>query len=346
MLSVVSIFIIVQLVAVIVGYSISAPGHDGIESDHFDGKKFINPQGIKAKGLIDVVKWAFNRKPGKWTIQDDINIGDPPLAKVDSGVHITFINHSTFLIQADGLNILTDPVWSERVSPFGWIGPARMKSPGIKFEDLPKIDVVLISHNHYDHLDLPTMRELHAQHNPVIITPLGVKKFLDEEKITGARDMDWWSEITLNEYIHIQSVPAQHFSGRGIFDRDETLWCGYVMKTSSDNIYFAGDTGYNENTFKEIGTRSGPFKVALIPIGAYKPNWFMSPIHTSPEEAVKIHLDVNAETSIAIHYGTFPLADDGQHDPVEDLLKAKTRYKIPDKNFITLPEGKRFEVLK
>ena len=344
LLSIVSICAIVQLVIVIVGYSISAPGHDGIKSDHFDGKKFVNPEGIKAKGLIDVLKWGFNRKPGKWTKPEGISAGDQPLSKINNGIHITFVNHSTFLIQADGINILTDPVWSERVSPFSWIGPARMRPPGIKFEDLPKIDVVLISHNHYDHLDLPTMRRLHAQHNPVIMTPLGVKKFLDREKITSAKDMDWWTEITLNEDIRIQSVPAQHFSGRGMFDRDETLWCGYVMRTSSGNIYFAGDTGYNENTFKEIGARSGPVKVALIPIGAYKPKWFMSPIHTSPEEALKIHFDISAETSIGIHYGTFPLADDGQYDPVEDLLKAAIKYQVPGKSFITLTEGKRFEV--
>jgi L-ascorbate metabolism protein UlaG (beta-lactamase superfamily) len=218
-----------------------------------------------------------------------------------------------------------------------------MRPAGISFEDLPKIDAVILSHNHYDHLDVQTLRRLHTKHNPLIITPLGVKQFLDDENIPGAKDLDWWDDCNLGD-ITIQSVPAQHFSGRGIFDRDATLWCGYVVKTNYGNIYFAGDTGYNDKTFKEIGSKCGRIKVALIPIGAYKPGWFMSPIHVSPEEAIQIHLDVRAELSIASHYGTFPLADDGQFDPLEDLSKAKNKTGISERQFITLEEGTFIEL--
>jgi L-ascorbate metabolism protein UlaG (beta-lactamase superfamily) len=343
MLSVISVFILVPLVIVIVGYGISAPGYRGPISDHFDGKTFINPMGIKSKGLMDVIKWSMNRTPGEWNKVDDARPSVVPSRNFTDGIRITFVNHSTFLIQTDSINILTDPVWSERVSPFTWIGPARMRPPGIRFEDLPKIDAIVLSHNHYDHLDLSTMRRLFVQHKPEIITPMGIKKFLDDDKITGANDLDWWDSYSIRNVV-IQSVPAQHFSGRGIFDRDATLWCGYVIKTKSGNIYFAGDTGYNDKTFKDIGARSGVIKAALIPIGAYKPNWFMSPIHVSPEEAIKIHKDVNAERSIASHYGTFPLADDGQFDPIIDLAQARTKHGIKDDEFITLVEGHFIEI--
>jgi L-ascorbate metabolism protein UlaG (beta-lactamase superfamily) len=214
-----------------------------------------------------------------------------------------------------------------------------MRPPGIKFEDLPKIDVVLLSHNHYDHLDLPVMTKIFQIHKPKIITPLGVKAFLEQNNISGHGDLDWWDEVALNDSLKIQAVPAQHFSGRGTFDRDATLWCGYVIKRKEGNIYFVGDTGYNEKTFKEIGERCAPISVALVPIGAYKPQWFMSPIHCSPEEAVKIHIEVKAKVSIADHYGTFPLADDGEEDPKVELVKALEKLNVPKEQFRLLKEG-------
>jgi len=237
------------------------------------------------------------------------------------------------------VNILTDPVWSKRVSPFTWSGPKRMRPPGLRFGDLPRIHVVLLTHNHYDHLDVQTMRMVWVSHHPQIIVPLGVKRFLDKNHIGAAFEMDWWQEIQLENKLTINCVPAQHFSGRGLLDRDATLWCGYVITTTAGRIYFAGDTGYNENTFKEIARRFAPFKLSMIPIGAYKPKWFMSPIHVSPEEAVKIHLDVKSETSIGMHFGTFPLADDGGDDPKNDLNEALYNYKIAREEFLILQEG-------
>jgi L-ascorbate metabolism protein UlaG (beta-lactamase superfamily) len=338
-------FILFSSVAVLavtflaVGMLISAPSHNGPATDHFDGKKFINPGNVAAKGFGDVMQWMINRKQGPWTEDLDENYGTKPDEKVHEGVKITFVNHSTFLIQANGLNILTDPVWSERTSPFQFIGPKRMRQPGIRFEDLPKIDYIILSHNHYDHLDIGTLKNLYRDHTPKIITPLGVKSYLANNEIHSASDLDWWQEFAVSDSISIQSVPAQHFSGRGFSDRDATLWCGYVIKRPGGNIYFAGDTGYNNITFKEIGTRCAPVSVALIPIGAYKPQWFMSPIHCSPAEAVQIHFDLNATQSIATHFGTFALADDGEEEPIKDLQQALQKFQLSTEKFLVLKEG-------
>ena len=333
------LIVVVPLVMVMIGMYISGPKYNGPASDHFDGSKFSNPLGVKAKDGMEVLKWMTNRKRGPWKEDLTAHYGKHPLAHFSGGIRITFVNHSTFLIQVDGLNILTDPVWSKRAGPFGWLGPKRMKLPGIRFEDLPEIHVVALTHNHYDHLDLQTMRMVFGAHHPRIITPLGVKAFLDHHYISGAIEADWWQELILDNQVKVQAVPAQHFSGRGVLDRDATLWCGYVIKTSAGNIYFAGDTGYNDETFKEIRSRCGPMKISFLPIGAYKPDWFMSPIHTSPEESVKIHIDVGSATSIAMHFGTFPLADDGCDEPANDLKLAMAKYQISTDEFLVLKEG-------
>jgi L-ascorbate metabolism protein UlaG (beta-lactamase superfamily) len=332
------ILVLALLSPVIIGLTLSAPVYKGPKSDHFDGKKFINPTGIQAKGLGEVFKWMRERKPGKWTEKKDIEYGPKPLPRYDDGIRITFVNHSTFLIQVDGINILTDPVWSERVSPFTFAGPKRMRPPAIRFEDLPKIDLVLLSHNHYDHLDIATVRKLHEQYNPRFIVPLGVAAYLRSNKIELINELDWWQSTPFGNVFTVEAVPAQHFSGRGTFDRDMTLWCGYVIHRQHGNIYFAGDTGYNDSTFKEIGERTKP-KLAIIPIGAFKPEWFMSPIHCSPSEAVKIHIDLKVPQSIASHFGTFPLADDGREDPIIELSESLKREGIPAENYLILVEG-------
>jgi L-ascorbate metabolism protein UlaG (beta-lactamase superfamily) len=324
---------------ILLGYLLSGPKYRGPVSDHFDGKRFYTPAGKPAQGFRGVLQWMMHRKQGPWKKQSKLPFGPKPAARIDSGIHITFVNHSTFLIQADGLNILTDPVWSDRTSPFQWAGPRRMRPPGIRFEDLPDIDVVLLSHNHYDHLDFDTIKSLFKKNKPKIITPLGVKAFLDKNEIRTATDLDWWQEASLSDLISVQCVPAQHFSGRGIYDRDATLWCGYVIKRPGGNIYFVGDTGYHSSLFKEVGNRCGPIELALVPIGAYKPEWFMSPIHCSPEESVKIHLEIKTKQSIATHFGTFPLADDGQFEPEEELQKALEVQGIPPEQFLIMEEG-------
>lgn len=337
-----SLFVILLVfvtAVVLVGYLLSAPRYSGPVTDHFDGRRFRNPGDARANGFPEVLKWMVNRKLGAWKEITDPAYGPKPESVINEGARITFVNHSTFLIQVNGVNILTDPVWSKRTSPFEWAGPRRMRHPGLRLEDLPKVDVLLLSHNHWDHLDIRTVKHIYDVHRPRIVSPLGVKAFLDSERVLGAVDLDWWDELELPGGLVVQSVPAQHFSGRGTFDRDATLWCGYVVRRKEGNLYFAGDTGYNATIFNEIGSRCAPISIALIPIGAYKPAWFMSPIHCSPAEAVRIHQEVGAQTSIATHFGTFPLADDGQHEPTEELKLALRESGIDPASFRVLEEG-------
>lgn len=323
----------------VVDYIISAPGYQGPKSNHFNGSTFKNISNVRARGLNDVVRWSVTGNPGEWQQLSEQDVEtrqpDPP---EEGEIAITFINHATFLIQVNGFKILTDPIWSDRASPFNWIGPNRMRPPGVKFDDLPGIDAVLISHNHYDHLDLPTVRRLKETFDPQFIVPLGVGAFLKQNGISKIVELDWWQQFILGEDLNISSVPAQHFSGRGLTDRDKTLWSGYVIENDAGNVYFAGDTGY-DGFFPEIDERFGPIETALIPIGAYRPRWFMEPIHVDPEQAVQIHLDVQARQSIGIHFGTFPLADDGMTEPLEDLQSAKEKFNIPSGEFTTLKEG-------
>ncbi|MCY7350910.1 MAG: MBL fold metallo-hydrolase [Cytophagaceae bacterium] len=328
------------LIAVCIGYFfLSAPNYNGPVSDHFDGKQFINPGGAKPNGFPELIKWMTNRQRGPWEEVREERYGPKPPQRVGSGeLRVTFVNHSTFLIQMDGLNILTDPIYLRRVSPFQWIGPKRMRSPGIRFDDLPKIDLLLLSHNHWDHLEISTVRRVVERDHPRVLTPLGVKQFLDENGAPGATDLDWGDEANINDSLTVVCVRAQHFSGRGMADRDATLWAGYVLKSPHGNVYFTGDSGYG-SFFKETGAHYGPFRLAIIPIGAYKPEWFMSPIHCSPKEAVQIHLDVRSNQSLACHFGTFPLADDSYLDPIADLKTVLQTQQIPAERFWIFEEG-------
>lgn len=332
------VVIVSILVIISIGTYISAPRYQGPVTDNFDGKKFKNPSGASAQGFKQVLQWLIQREQGPWKKLTDTVYGPKPPEATHSA-RVTFINHSSFLIQVDGFNMLTDPVYSERVSPFPWAGPQRMRPPGIRFEDLPNIDYVLISHNHYDHLDEDTVDRLHRAHQPTFVVPLGVDKFMQTLGIQKVISLDWWQELPLNRSLTVASVPAQHFSGRGMLDRDRTLWCGYVIKRPEGNIYFAGDTGYDQSIFREIGDSFKPIKVSLIPIGAYKPVWFMSPVHISPKQAVQVHLDVNSKQSIATHFGTFPLGDDGQQEPAEELFHALREQNIANNQFWILNEG-------
>ena len=326
------------LLVIIVGYALSAKGYDGSKSNHFDGKKFLNKTGIPANGLKDVLKYVITRKPESWTRNYETYVRDIPLPSPDRNeVSVTFVNHSTFIIQYKKMTVVTDPVWSDRCSPVQFAGPARFRPPGVKFEDLPKVDVVVISHNHYDHLDKSTILDLIEKHDPIFVVPLGLDHLIKKWGATKIHSFDWWDKQKINS-LNIQSVPANHFTSRGTFDRDQTLWCGYILNMNGHKIYFAGDTGYGD-VFKEIGNRIGAIDVSLIPIGAYLPRWFMSPIHVSPKESVLIHKDVNSKHSIGMHFGTFALADDGPDRPIKDLTMEKKAQGIDDKDFIVPDEG-------
>jgi L-ascorbate metabolism protein UlaG (beta-lactamase superfamily) len=336
------IILIIMLAVILgflfIGWVFSAPVYRGPVSDHFDGKKFINQGGVKPGGFKDLIKWARNRERGSWQEIKAAEYGPPPAAKIEGdSIVVTFVNHSTFLIQTQGLNILTDPVWCEYASPVSYAGPKRMRPPGIRFEDLPKIDIILLTHNHYDHLDIKTMKKLSDQIGPFICTPLGVGKYLERNGIGNITEMDWWDEVKIESGLSLICLPAQHFSGRGMFDRDRTLWSGFALMTEKGSIYYSGDTGYG-GFFEDIGRRISPVRLAFLPIGAYKPSWFMAPIHTSPYDAVKIHKILKSQKSIGMHFGTFNLADEGQEDPAKDLKVAIEKEGISEEAFV-VPEA-------
>ena len=313
--------------AVAIERCVAAPRYDGEASDHFDGKRFFNhAPGVKGGG--DFLKWTLTRQPGRWRKWVDAPPGEKPPQRVDD-LRVTFINHATTLIQIDGINILTDPIWSDRTSPVSFAGPRRHRPPGIRFDDLPPIDLVLVSHNHYDHLDVPTLRRLNA---PRIVTPLGNRSLMARYGIRGAIELDWWQQDG-----NISVVPARHFSARAMSDRNRNLWGGFVISSKRGNVYFAGDTGWGEH-FAEIGRRFAPIRLAMLPIGAYLPRWFMCPVHIEPAEAVEAHRVLGAASAIPIHYGTFALGDDGEEEPLCDLMQVLD--KAPDNpRFLILENG-------
>lgn len=324
--------------------SFSAPGYTGPASDHFDGEQFHNQEAHDRHGFTDLLKWQLTRELGPWKDWTDAPPGPRPPARVGRGqMRVTFVNHATVLLQMDGLNILTDPVWSETVGPLTGVGPRRVRPPGLRFEDLPPIDVVLISHDHYDHLDVPTLKRVVAAHRPRVFAGLGTRALLSEEGIEDAIDLDWWQVSDLAPEVHLTSVPATHFSNRGLCDRDNTLWMGFVVSSPAGIAYFAGDTGYGQH-FRQIHERFGAIRLAVLPIGAYLPRWFMSPIHIDPAEAVKAQQELGASTSVAIHFGTFKQADDGQERPIQDLDQALSRAGSPRPRFWVLGFGEGRDV--
>jgi L-ascorbate metabolism protein UlaG (beta-lactamase superfamily) len=294
---------------------------------HFDGKRFFNPGSPQAKGFLDVLRWKLTSWPeSSPAFVADVEQTKPPSSVEGDELRVTLVNHSTLLIQQRGSNILTDPIWSERASPLSWIGPRRRRMPGVRFEDLPRIDTVLLSHNHYDHLDLPTLRRLAGRGQSQFVVPIGVAPLLRSKGIVSgkepAHELDWGQSVTLGQtttsQTTIHGVPALHFSARGVFDRNRTLWCGYVIEANGRTVYFAGDTAFGDH-FAHIRERFGAPRAALLPIGAYEPRWFMSPVHMGPEDAVRAHCILGAKTSVAIHHGTFQLADEGLDTPKKRL---------------------------
>jgi L-ascorbate metabolism protein UlaG (beta-lactamase superfamily) len=294
--------------------------HDVGFPEHFDGKHFFNPDAPQARGLFDLIRWKLSSRPEPGArFISDVKPSKPPSGVAGNELRVTLINHSTVLLQQNDTHILTDPIWSERASPFQSIGPRRRREPGVRWDDLPRIDIVLISHNHYDHLDLATLRRLTDRGQCQFIVPSGISRFLLSRKIGPVHELDWGESLAIGQ-TGIHSVPAVHFSARGVFDRNRTLWCGYTIEIGGRVIYFAGDTGFGGH-FVRIRERFGAPRLALLPIGAFEPRWFMSAVHMAPDEAVRAHQILGARTSIAIHHGTFQLGDDGVDTP-KRLLRA------------------------
>jgi L-ascorbate metabolism protein UlaG (beta-lactamase superfamily) len=284
----------------------------------FDGRRFVNLSGEPAGRSQDAFKWFLTRERVAWPAHVDNPPPSPTVSRVDDGtIHATLIGHSTVLLQLAGLNILTDPMFSDCAGPFSWLGIKRSRVPALAFDALPQIDVVLLSHNHYDHLDRPTLKALIRRDKPLVVTGLRVGKSVPTRDIV---ECDWWQSHRLTDRVTATYVPSEHFSARGPFDRNTTLWGGFVLETPLGRIYFAGDTG-NGAHFAMIRERFGPMTLSFIPIGAYEPRWFMSAVHIDPAEAVAASCTLESEISLAIHFETFHLADEGFSDPA-DALKA------------------------
>ncbi len=321
-----------------------APRYKGAVTDHFTGKKFVNT-GPAVPRQESLMKWLLHRQKGPWLNTPDAPPGPRPATRVfGDSVVLTFVGHASFLLQVDGLNILTDPVWADRVGPTRWLGIKRGRPPGIRFEDLPPIDAVLLSHCHYDHLDLGTLRRLAKRDNPPVVSPLGVSYLVRKSGATPTRELDWADTLTLSSKLSITCTEARHFSNRALADRDKTLWAGYLLHTRFGTIYFAGDTGYGD-LFPKIArqaaqSRTGPIRLALLPIGSYRPTWFMAPVHMSPPDAVRAYADLGSPQAVSIHFGTFQQADDGLFEPQEDLTRELLKQRIPLQKFLVPIEGK------
>ena len=308
---------------------------------NFDGVRFRNLV-PRRHGWLAALRWMLTRHHGPWRGHPEAQPGPRPPRSSD-GLRVTFVNHSTFLLQLSGINLLTDPTWSDRASPVNWAGPRRFRPPGIRFEDLPPIDLVLLSHDHYDHMDFPTLRRLQERHKCTIYAGLKNAGLMAKHGIRNVAELDWWQETTACRDLWITAVPAQHFSGRALFDRDRRLWCGFVVQTDDICIYFAGDTAGGPH-IAQIAEKFPQIDLAILPIGAYKPEWFMGEVHMSPEQAVAAHLELGARTSIACHFGTFDLADDGEDEPVQALQQTLRIADLADTKFCTLAFGEAMEI--
>ena len=309
----------------------------------YDGVRFDNLEPFPDKSFFKLLKWRFQAFSSSeaWPDWVESKVYKPVVQTTEDKVLVTVINHASVLVQMNGLNIITDPVYSKRVSPVSFAGPARVRKPGIEFDDLPKIDVVVVSHDHYDHLDLETLKRLAERDQPKILVGLGNRQLLESVDIPGGIEMDWWEEFKFGP-VSITFVPAQHWSARGIFDKRKTLWGGFYIK-GQKLIYFAGDTGWGK-FFELLKAKMGSPDLALVPIGAYEPRWFMKAAHINPEESVKAVETLGAKLSIGVHFGTFKLTDEGIDKPVEELEKVLSASNYPKKRFIVPEFGQAYDI--
>ncbi|WP_112607895.1 MBL fold metallo-hydrolase [Rhizobium sp. WW22] len=324
------------------------PYYQGPVSDHFDGRRFFNPGGVAPGNALDLLRWQLGGGRVRWP--NPVISAFPP-AKPDRHVfgeqmRVTMIGHASMLVQVAGLNILTDPVWSERVSPFRTVGPKRVVPPGIRFEDLPHIDLVLVTHNHYDHLDLATLARLQQAHRPKIVTPLGndtiIRRTVPDADITV---VDWGDRVEVRGGVTIDTEPCHHWSARGMGDRRMALWAAFVLTTPAGKIYHVGDTGFHDGiNYDAVRQKHGGFRLAILPFGAYEPRWFMKGQHQNPEEAVRGMKLCNAAYAAGHHFATFQLTDEGIDAPVHALDAALKAESVESERFRPLRAGEVFDV--
>lgn len=324
------------------------PYYNGPVSDHFDGARFFNPGGGNEQRLGDLLKWQFGGGRSAWPEKAQSPFAPArPEPRIDGeALRLTMAGHASLLIQVAGLNILTDPVWSQRASPFSFAGPKRVREPGIRFEDLPDIHLVLVTHNHYDHLDLATLKALHERHRPRIVTPLGNDAII-RRALPGARlDVtDWGDVLDVEDGVRLHTEPCHHWSARGTRDRRMALWAAFVIETPAGKIYHIGDTGFQDGIhYRAAARRHGRFRLAILPFGAYEPRWFMKNHHQNPEEAVRGMQLCNAAYAAGHHFGTFRLTNESIDAPVLALQKALEKAAIGNDRFLPLLPGQTFDV--
>jgi L-ascorbate metabolism protein UlaG (beta-lactamase superfamily) len=308
--------------------------------DHFDGRRFFNPDGPALQPFSKVPKLLLQSRT-RWPEQVAVVPAVPPSLDGSTAV-VTFVGHSTFLIQTPAGNILTDPMYSERAGPWNLLGPRRVRPPAVTLDDLPPVSIVLLSHGHYDHLDLQTLRALARRFDPLVIAPLGHDAIVRSAGVRNVETLDWW-DGSKRAPLAVTMTPAHHFTARTPFDRNRALWGGFVVGAGNRRIYFAGDTAYVP-FFADIRERLGPIDLALLPIGAYEPRWFMRSVHMNPAEAVQAHLDLEAAQSIGMHFGTFQLTTEGIDDPVNALAGALRERNVPASRFRAIGFGESVRV--
>jgi N-acyl-phosphatidylethanolamine-hydrolysing phospholipase D len=302
--------------------------------------RYRNRYSHEGHGLAEALKWLRQFRGMPWQPVELPRAGNDPawLRANRSRDSLTWVGHSTFLLQLAGLNLLTDPHFTGRASPLSFAGPARLNPPGLALADLPPIDLVLVSHNHYDHLDEGSVRAIAEAHPEAqFVVPLGLAAWFRRRGIGRVTELDWWGAAQLGA-AKVSAVPVQHFSGRGLHDRDATLWCGFVLELGGRRVFFAGDTGYSKD-FADIAERFPAMDLSLLPIGAYDPRWFMGPVHVDPAEAVRIHQDLRSRLSVAMHWGTFRLTAEPLDEPPLLLAQALEGAGVAPEAFLVFRHG-------
>lgn len=321
--------------------------YKGPRSDHFDGVQFYNSWDPQSHSFFQILRWKLTSRQREWPKKIENSLTDIPPRKVDgSQLRVSFVGHSTVLIQMAGINFLTDPVFANRVSPLKNFGPERYINPGISIEDLPSIDFILLSHNHYDHLDINTLKQIWDKDRPRILAPLGNDLVIQSEfPSIKVETLDWHESIAISNGINIHLAPCQHWSRRRFFDKNKALWGAFIISTPSGNIYFCGDSGYaSGQMFRQAQERIGSFRFAMLPIGAYEPRWFMKYSHMNPEEAVLAHKDLGEPYTMAMHYETFRLTDEGFTEPRKHLSRALIEHNVNSERFRALKVGESWMI--
>ena len=324
------------------------PYYQGPVSDNFDGLRFFVKGADPDPSRLDLLKWRFGGERAAWPDTFPSPHRDRPPPRVDNGARISYVGHASLLIQTHGVNILIDPVWSQRASPFQFAGPARVNPPGVDFADLPPIDAVLVSHNHYDHLDLATLTKLATNPKTRFLAPLANDAVMQgHDPRIRTQTFDWGGRTEIGRGVSVHFEPAYHWSARGLFDRRMALWCAFVIETPSGKIYHIADTAWGEGRlFADVKRKHGDIRLAILPIGAYAPRWFMKRNHINPDEAVAILQACGAQEALAHHWGTFQLTDEPIDEPPQLLAKALARENIAAERFKVARPGAVVEVGK